>query len=229
MSDAPSSQAVPPPTRSSSIWPKLRAAVITYFVFFNVLAAFPSTGGTSPDRFERPVLRAELERWTQFVRSLGFDIDSTRLARAYLRFAEVVEEVRGFALRPIAWWFELTQTAQSWRLFGTPRERPSALTITATDGSSDQLLYRSRDERHRWRAEILEYRRIRAAYTPVAGRPPAPYEGFVARIASEVFDERQDARKVTVSLVESHTTLPGQEPDLTTRQAHVMERRRPAP
>lgn len=210
-------------------WPTLRAALIGYFVVFNVLAALPSTGGASPDRFERPIMRAELERWSRFLRALGLDVDSARLGRSYLRFASAVEELRSTALSPIAWWFELTRTSQAWRLFGLPRERPAALSIAATNESSMQLLYSSRDERHRWRASLLEYRRVRAAYTPVSGRPPATYEGFAARIADEVFRERPRVERVNITLLESHTTLPGDPPDPILREIHAVERRRSVP
>jgi hypothetical protein len=210
-------------------WPKLRAAIISYFLFFSVLAAVPATGGSSAERFERPVVRAELERWARLFESVGFDVDPARLQAGYLRFAGAVEHLREFALWPIAWWFELTQTGQGWRLFGTPQERPNALVVSVHSGGVERVLYQSGDPERRWHEDLFGYRRVRAAYNPQRGSAPPTYEGFVARVGELAFRELSDAERVSVSLIESHTTLPGQAADPARVQSHLHELQRPQP
>ncbi|HKO91430.1 MAG TPA: hypothetical protein VJU61_09780, partial [Polyangiaceae bacterium] len=59
---------------SSLRWARLRAAVISYFVVFNVLAALPTLGTPSAERLERPFEREELRRWTALFHAFGVDV-----------------------------------------------------------------------------------------------------------------------------------------------------------
>ena len=188
-------------------------------LFFNAVAALPTPGEPSLERLQRPFERAELQRWTQLFRSLGVNTDPDRLAQGYLAFSRWVEQARTVALTPIAGWMALTQTHQGWRLFGTPDRVVSALRVTAhtvsgisgsgiSGSGGDEVLYDSGRADRRWRADFLEYRRIRAEYSPSRRGPPATYEAFARRLSDEVFAERPEVARVTIALVNTRVRLP---------------------
>jgi hypothetical protein len=201
---------------------RVRAALIAYFLLFNVLGALPSAGSPSPERLERPREQAELRRWSRLFEAIGIELSPERLKQLYLPFAEGVERARAALVWPIAWWMDLTQSHQSWRLFAMPHDRPSALEIRVIRDGREELLFESGDDEHRWGAGVLEYRRVRAAYKPSQLGPPAAYEGFAQRISERIFGEQPDVQRVSVSLVRRHTTLPGKPPDPELEQTSVI-------
>src|SRR3954469_11187520 len=119
---------------------QLRAAIIAYFVFFNALAALATLGAPSAERLERPFEQAELRRWRNMLASLGVELSQQRLTQLYLSLASGAQEAHRLALEPIAVFASLTQTAQGWRLFGTPDEQRSALRVSAFAGDREELL-----------------------------------------------------------------------------------------
>lgn len=219
-------------------WSRARAALIAFVIFFNVLAALPTAGEPSLERLQRPFERAELQRWTQLLLSLGLNTDPDRLAQRYLTFSRWVEQARGVALMPIAGWMSFTQTHQGWRLFGTPDRAVSALRITAHVASSsaasdgaDLVLYESGHAERRWHADFLEYRRIRAEYNPSRRGPPETYAAFARRLSDEIFATRPEVSRVTVALIGTRVRLPHEAPDDSPEHAeqieHVLELVRP--
>jgi hypothetical protein len=208
---------------------KLRAAVIAYFVFFNVLAALPSAGAPTPERLARPFERDELRRWATLFEAVGVHVEPTELAQGYMAFAGAVERARAMVLEPIQWWMSLVQVGQSWRLFAMADDTANALQITAHSGAGgDQVLYESGHPDRRWNAALLEYRRIRAAYNPSRSGPPYTYPGLAKRLGERVFETMPDVERVSVSLLPSQVPLPGQAPVPPREAAHVIELARPA-
>jgi hypothetical protein len=215
--------------RWAQLWAWLRAAVITYFIVFNVLAALPSLGTASAERLERPFEREELRRWATVFHAFGVDMDPERLGRIYLELSSAVAERRAVWLWPIDWWISLTQTAQSWRLFGSPDQSASVLRITAYAQGREDVLYESGDSARRWNAGLLEYRRIRAGYNPTRAGPPPTYAGLCRLVSEQIFESMPEVERVRVALVRSHIFVPGEAPDPEREAEHVLEFSRPAP
>jgi hypothetical protein len=207
---------------------QLRAAIIAYFVFFNVLAALPTLGVPSAERLERPFERAELRRWGRMLAALGIEISEEQLAQLYLSLARGALDAHELVLEPIAGFASLTQTGQNWRLFGTPDEYRSALRISAFAGEREELLYESLSHERRWNADRLEYRRVRAAYKPSRAGPPATYEGLGLRLSEQLFAERPELSRVRIVLDRSRISLPGEAPDPAHEEQHVLEFSRPS-
>jgi hypothetical protein len=215
---------------SSPRWAKLRAAVISYFVAFNVLAALPTLGTASAERLERPFEREELARWTRLFRTVGVEMDPERLSGIYLALASAVTESRAVVLWPIDWWFALTQTAQSWRLFNTPDQAASALSVSAFAPGYEDVLYESGDPARSWNSGLLEYRRIRAAYNPTRSGPPPTYPGLCRLISEQVFASMPEVERVRVALLRVRILVPGGEAHASGREEeHVLEFSRPLP
>lgn len=207
---------------------KLRAAVIAYFVFFNVLAALPSPGTPSPERLARPFEQAELSRWVALFEAVGVHVEPAELVRSYLAFAGAVKRARSVVLEPIDGWMSFVQVGQSWRLFAMADDIANTLRITAHSREGDEVLYESGHPARRWNAALLEYRRIRAAYNPSRSGPPHTYPGLAKRLGERVFETLPDVERVTVSLLPSQVALPGAAPPPPREAAHVIELMRPA-
>ncbi len=212
---------------SSTRRAKVRAAVIAYFVLFNVLAALPTPGTASAERLAQPFEQAELQRWSALLQAMGMDIEPNRLAESYLTFSLAVDRARALLLAPIEGWMWLTQTAQSWRLFGTPDQYANALTITAHAAGQSSVLYESRNPARRWNAALLEYRRIRAAYNPTRGGPPHTYPALSERLSEQIFESMPEVERVSVAFLQSRVALPGETPDPARSEAHALEFSRP--
>ena len=209
--------------RKKKSWPKIRAAIIAYFILFNLIAAIPTPGHISQETLARPINQAELARWVRLFESIGIDTDGERLGNWYLGFAASIERTRQWVVWPIDWWMSFTQTWQGWRLFGMPDERPYALKIAVTRGGKQEVLYQSGVSDKRWNASLFEYRRVRALYNPGNSGPPGTYAGFCARISEQIFEEMPDVDLVTVSLLQSHTTLPGEAPDPEIKETYPLQ------
>jgi hypothetical protein len=229
-------------TLSPSRRAQLRAAIIAYFAFLNVLAALPTLGTPSAERLERPFEQQELRRWARLFAALGVEAQPEWLAHVYLRIASSLAEVRAVALEPIEGWMSLTQTEQSWRLFGSPDEYCSVLRISAYSAVADagaarggaldatereEVLYESGNPERRWNAALLEYRRVRAAYNPTRSGPPATYAGLGQRLSEQIFRSLPLATRVRIVLDRSRIGLPGEAPDPTHEEQYVLEFSRP--
>jgi hypothetical protein len=204
---------MPPRILPASRRAPVRAALIAYFVLFNVLAALPTLGTPSAERLERPFEQGELRRWAGLFDWFGVQVTAERLAQVYLAISSGLAEARAVALWPIEGWLSLTLTAQSWRLFGTPDEVRSALRISAyaaTPPAAEQVLYESGNPERRWHAELLEYRRMRAAYNPSHAGPPSTYEGLGERLSQEIFSARPDVQRVRIRIDQRRIALPGE-------------------
>lgn len=213
-------------------WARARAALVTYFIVFNVIAALPTPRNASPERLARAFEQEELRRWTALLRGAGIDISAGELAQAYVAFAAACIRAREVALRPIEAWMSITRTDQTWRLFGTPDEEAYALSITLHSASGAELLYESGNPERRWSAPLLEYRRIRAGYNPTRTAPPHTFAGIAERSSERIFASRPDAERVSVALSSRRIPLPGKDTSSALGEArprHVIELSRPAP
>ena len=116
--------------------------------------------------------------------------------------AEAASRVQSAVLKPFLFAFDGLRLTERWVLFAGASERRFRLEIAARSNSSEawQLLYRADDERHRFLAELIEYRRVRGAFNPRTQEPPPGYDAFVAFIARRVFDERPELSDVRVRM-----------------------------
>lgn len=203
-------------------WPEIRAAIIAFVVLFNVLAAVPTPGYVNKQKLNRPIARAELERWVRFFGAFGIETDSEGLAAWYIDFSAGIEETKWKVLTPILWWMNLTKTHQGWRLFGMPDERPYALKVVARIRGKEELLYQSGDSEHRYMAGLFEFRRVRALYNPGSSGPPNTYRGFAKRAADRIFEDRPEVDEVVISVLRSHTTLPSEPEDAAVEERWLM-------
>jgi hypothetical protein len=90
---------------------------------------------------------------------------------------------------------------QTWKLFPTANINQHRLWIEGrTDRSAAwEIIYRPDDDEHDFKADEIEYRRVRGAWNP--GRSPRRgYTPFTKWVAKEIFAARPDLNEVRVRL-----------------------------
>ncbi len=113
-----------------------------------------------------------------------------------------VARAQAFVLTPFRPLFDALRLTERWVLFaGASRER-FRLEVAARRGPTGpwKLLYRADDERHRFLAELIEYRRVRGAFNPRTQEPPAGYDAFTAFVARRLFRERPEFDEARVRM-----------------------------
>lgn len=216
-----------PPRKQPEWWPRVRAAILVYFIVFSILSATPTPGQVTLDKINLPTNRAELNRWVKILGGWGIDVEPDALAQWYVDLARDLEHIKGYAVAPIGPFQHWTKTYQGWRLFGMPDERPFALQIVQVTKGERELLYYTGDDAHDWHDELFRFRRIRGCFNPGNLYAPGTYDGFAERVSEMVFEERPDADEVIVSMIQKHTTLPGKPKDPTTQERYVKRFQRP--
>ena len=136
----------------------------------------------------------------------GLPLPSAERARGFAPWlagpADAANRAQAVLLGPFRLAFDWLRVNERWVLFAGASARRFRLEIAARKHSSEawQLLYRADDERHRFLADLIEYRRVRGAFNPRTQEPPPGYEAFVAFIARRIFDERPELRDVRVRM-----------------------------
>jgi hypothetical protein len=141
-------------------WRTWRALLITVALLVGLINGCP----VPSDR--------NLERWPPAL------VPSGRALRA----------TQGVLLTPFNWIGEAFGVDQRWSLFASANPNRFRLWIEARwEGWRWQILYRAHDPAHDYRAEAIEYRRLRGAWN-VHKRGPGPgYAAFADWIAADIF------------------------------------------
>lgn len=192
-------------------------------VVLNTLATLPSLGTASAERLQRPFEQAELGRWQALLARLGLTLSRERLAELYLGIAERATRLRAAVQAPLSWWVELTQTQPSWMLFGSPDASSPAFRLQAWDSQGERVLYESLAPERRWQAELLGYRRVRAAYNPTRSGHPPTYPALCQRLSELVFAEQPDVERVRCAIVRRAVTVPGEAVAGEPEEQHVID------
>ncbi len=199
------------PSPQSFAWSAwLKALLLMTLVVLNALATVPAFGNASAERLQRPYEQAELGRWQGFLRGLGLELSREQLAERYLAFASRFAQVRAALQAPLRGWTELTQTQPVWTLFGTPDAFSPALRLTVWDASGERVLYESGDPERHWQAEVLGYRRVRAAYNASRSAPPHTYGPLCQRLSELVFAEQPEVQRLRCAIVRRAVPVPGE-------------------
>lgn len=118
------------------------------------------------------------------------------------RFVASLRRVQGFLLAPVRPVLDALHLSERFALFAGASREKFRLEIAGRSGSDGafKLLYRAQDERHRFLAPVLQYRRVHGAYNPRTQEAPGGYPAFVTFIARRVFRERPGLREVRVRM-----------------------------
>ncbi|MEQ8280010.1 MAG: hypothetical protein RMA76_42705 [Deltaproteobacteria bacterium] len=216
-----------PDPSSPRWWPPLRAAILSFFIVFSVLSAVPTPGNVTMQKINLKTNRAELLRWVKILDGWGIEVEPDELAQWYVDLAKDLEGIKRTVVAPIGPVQAWTKTHQGWRLFGMPDERPFSLQIVASFGGERRVLYRTASDEHDWNDALFRFRRIRGSFNPGNLYAPGTYDGFARNVSAMVFEEFPDADEVIISMIQTHTTLPGKPKDPTAEERYVRTFTRP--
>lgn len=213
----------------TSIWPHLRALLITAHVVAVLLCAFPSpSGGMNRSAWKDPTVQAEMNTWAQRL-SLDPDDLEEHLWALATRYMGAREKV----LEPLEPYYQHAGTYQAWHMFVAPHRNPARLYIDLSEDSGQgetwRLLYISRHPSLRWRADLLDHSRSRAALFRYSWRHyRSPYKKLGQWLAAEAAAAFPAASQLRLRWLRYQTPSPeqvlsGNEPEGTFERPLLFE------
>jgi hypothetical protein len=177
-----------------SLWPHLRAALVTAHIVAIFACAFPSpSGGMNRSSWRDPTVQAEIAAWGERL-SVPPDV----LEEHLWSLATAFMGLRKKALAPFQPYYHHAGTWQAWHMFVAPHRNPARLHIDIDRDGTWETVYISRDPQLRWRAELFDHSRGRAAlfrYSWRHYRVPFRHLGeWLARKAAEDFPDASRMR-----------------------------------
>jgi len=124
-----------------------------------------------------------------------------KVADSLVPTVKSLRKIRTELIRPFRSIREAFRLHQTWKLFPTANLNQHRLWV---EGRTDrkgawEVIYRPNDDEHTFKADEIEYRRVRGAWNP--GRSPRRgYAPFTKWVAHEIFDVRPDLNEVRVRL-----------------------------
>ena len=196
---------------SPTIWPHLRALLVTAHIVAVLVCAFPSpSGGMNRSTWKNPTVQAEMSAWAQ-----RLSMDPEILEDHLWEMAKRYMAARKGVLAPFAAYYEHAGTYQAWHMFIAPHRNPARLYIDLSEdgdqGESWRLLYISRHPELRWRAELFDHSRSRAALFRYSwSHYRSPYRKFGKWLAAEAAAEFPAASQLRLRWLRYQTPSPEQ-------------------
>jgi hypothetical protein len=126
---------------------------------------------------------------------------NTRTAPALLPTVKSLRKLRTTLMKPTKKVRDGFRLHQTWKLFPTANLNQHRMWVEGrTDRKAEwEILYRPDDPEHTFKADEIEFRRLRGAWNP--GRSPRRgYTPFTKWVAREIFAARPDLNEVRVRL-----------------------------
>ena len=121
--------------------------------------------------------------------------------------------IRQSVLSPLNPYYEHAGTWQSWHMFVGPHRNPAKLYIDLDVSGQEgwQPLYTSRHPEHRWKADLMDHSRTRAALFRYSWRHyRTPYRKFSHWLAQQAADEFPDGKRLRLRWYRYQTPTPTQ-------------------
>jgi len=192
-------------------WARLRAALIAVVVGVHGVAVLPVPHVVRPHELDDPVAQAEVQRWSERLTAVGYDLPPDELGRQVMAWSSWLGRAHRRALSPVRPWFQLTGTGQGWALFANPDTHPSRMEVSVVRSGEQQLVYRRLDPDHARFADELAYRRVRGLYdaTSARHRPTAASRRLADWLEQRARSEDPSIDGVILRFVATPLRLPG--------------------
>lgn len=204
----------------------VRAALIAMALLVHVLVGLPAPAHLNARRFDNPVAKEELARWSAIAQRVGVSLSPRDIVDGVVDVGTVVGRFKSAVLAPVQPVLRLTGTGQAWGLFTYPDTFPHRLVVEARTGGSWVVVYAGLDPDHTFLRDILTYRRIRGVYDGNTRSPGDSWENFARWVSQEVFAHFPDATEVRVKFLRFHVTAPDGHADPQVEERHVRSFRR---
>ena len=141
-------------------WPTIRALLLSAALIIGLIDGCPVPSDQN------------LEQWPRALVPWGLRLRATR----------------DFLVTPFDWLGNGLAIHQRWTLFSVADPSRFRLWVEAREGEKPwQLLFRAHDPAHAYRADTIEYRRLRGAWNTYKRGPNAGYAPFADFIARTIF------------------------------------------
>ncbi|MFT5680103.1 MAG: hypothetical protein ACI8RZ_001008 [Myxococcota bacterium] len=192
---------------SPSIWPHLRALLVTAHILAVFAGAFPSaSGGMNRSSWKDPTVQSEITAWGE-----RLSIPPDELEEHLWEIATVFMGARKDVLAPFQPYYHHAGTYQAWHMFVAPHRNPARLHIEIDREGVWETIYISRDPEHAWKAELLNHSRARAALFRYSWKH---YRGTLKRfgqwIAGEAAADFPDSERMRLRWYRYTTPTPQQ-------------------
>jgi hypothetical protein len=186
---------------TSTLWPYLRAALITLVMASQCVSAFPQRP-LDAEQLARPEAQRNLRRLGRVLRPLG-ERDPAELEHWVTQLSRSQVALRSSLLAPVAPLIHATAVRQQWHLFLTAKDRVYRLRIDAKTSQRPetwQTLYSTNQTDVLGLADVLDYRRLRAIYSPSRTGVSKQYPAFVDWLMQRVWSEHSELSALRVGL-----------------------------
>jgi len=204
---------------------QLRALLIALLLIVCGISNLPFSRVTARD-LDNPIAKAELERWSEILESVGVERPPKRLKQDTLTWGNRLADTKRSAMKPFRPVLRVTQTGQAWGLFTYPNTLPHTLHVNILVDGEWTPIYQAMDPEHDWMEARFRFRRVRGVYDDNAWQKRRSYENFVDWVAREALEDFEEAEAVQIYLVRSHARVPGEEFDPSEERRLVRKRTR---
>lgn len=189
--------------------PAIRAVLIALAIVLSIIEGCPLPRA-HPDVLAHPANQRELERWTKFLASVGYERTPAELGDEAFVVSDRLARVHRVVTAPVRPVFDLANLSQRWSLFPIADPAPYRMHVDADCGSGLEPLFVALDDEHAYDATVLEYRRVRGIWNPGTSGTRPGYETFVTWVSNRIFEERPECRTVRVRYEQFFLSVPGE-------------------
>lgn len=195
---------------------RIRRVLVGAFVLFHMgsvlIAALPApVGGDDRRNYEYPFIRGEMERWSEILTSVGWELspdDVTDLAYGISKFWL---DKRRAVLKPLKPYQDVTGTKQVWRMFAGANQWPAVLRIEVNQGAGMRTVFETNgpQEFEGWMLEHELIRSMQSRYTS-SRKYSTAWKRFARTIADRAVLAYPDATAVRVRILTRKSPTPSE-------------------
>ena len=216
----------------SSVWPTIRAILITAVLMFCALEAMPLPT-LKKRHLNRKVAKEETAQWVGLLGKVGIQTDEDELIGFVMKMSKASGKARFQVIKPWRKFERHLSLGQHWGLFTYADPYAGRLVVEGSRGGNAwETLYSAPHDDGSELSELLHYRRVRAVWDDAGDRPhPGKfYNRWVTWLAGWIFEHNPELNVVRVRFDQVHIQPPNQRSKKSRikpeKPMHVREHRR---
>lgn len=212
-----------------SAWAQVRAGLLAVVIVINGIAALPIPHSIKRSSFEEAVAVEELAAQRVLLAKIGISLTAQEWEDVLFASGSAWVKVYEWTVKPFNPLLRITGTGQSWGLFTYPDTHPHRLIVEVREGADGpwREIYAGLHPEHRWKRELLAYRRVRGVYDSQTSKPGASWKNLTRWLARQAMTEDPEIAAVRVAFRRFHTVAPGKQAQSSSpmlRHARIWKR-----
>lgn len=200
-------------------WPRLRALLLALVLILQGVLAAPVPHSIRLAAFDEPVVREEIAAQVALLADVGIDVTPEQVVHFLYTSGSMWASIYRSATRPVGPILRVLGIGQAWGLFTYPDTFPHQLIVEVRSSRTGPFTvwYAGIDPDHRWKRDVLAYRRVRGVYDGQTTRPGVSWNNMTRWLAHEACveagpgsGEKVASHAVRVSFTRFHTVRPGE-------------------